>query len=159
MTPSNEQEGPAKALAQMLFFKDLAPDQIAYLAECSARVRFETGQYLCREGESADHFYIVQHGLVALELTKGDEGDFAFQSLQAGDILGWSWLVPPYQWRFNARAIEDTQVIAMDGRSLRAKCDENHELGYQLLGRLVQVMTQRLETTRHQLIANTRVQM
>jgi len=157
MADRNDREILGKILSQQLFFKGMAPEHIAFLAECSTRVQFAAGQYLCREGEIADFFYVIHHGLVALELVKPDQGDFAVQSLEAGDILGWSWLVPPYRWRFNARAVETTQAIALDGRCLRAKCEENHELGYQLLVRLMQVMTQRLETTRHQLIANTRV--
>ena len=159
MAAKNDRESLEKALSQQLFFRGLAPEHLSFFADCGSRERFEAGQYLCREGEDAEVFYVVTQGLVALELTKPDQGDFAVQSLGPGDILGWSWLVPPYQWRFNARAVEDTQTIGLDGRSLRARCEQNHELGYQLLGRLVQVMTQRLETTRHQLIANTRVQM
>jgi len=157
MPAENDRQNLEQTLTQQLFFRDLAPEHISFLAECSARVEFETGQYLCREGEKADYFHIIVHGLVALELPKPEQGDIAVQTLEPGDVLGWSWLVPPYRWRFNARALDTTQTIAMDGRCLRAQCEENHELGYQLLVRLVQVMTQRLETTRRQLIANTRV--
>jgi CRP/FNR family transcriptional regulator, cyclic AMP receptor protein len=158
MSQNKDRESIEQLLSQHLFFRGMAPEHLAFLAECSSYVRFEAGQHLCREGDSADFFYIVHHGLVALELSK-DQGNIAFQSLEAGDVLGWSWLVPPYQWRFNARALEATRAIAFNARCLRAKCEANHELGYQLLVRLVQVMTQRLETTRRQLLANTRVKM
>ncbi|MEW6750982.1 MAG: cyclic nucleotide-binding domain-containing protein [Candidatus Latescibacterota bacterium] len=146
-----------QALSQQLFFRGMEPEHLSLLAEFSARRQFEPGEYLCREGEEADLFYVVESGLVALELTKPEHGDFAVQSLEAGDILGWSWLVPPYRWRFTARVVEHTHAIALDGRCLRSRCEQNHELGYQLLVRLVQVMTERLETTRRQLIANTRM--
>ena len=159
MTENADRSDLVAELSRQLFFRGLADEHVQYLAACSSRVTFTPGQHLCREGEPADSFYVISQGLVALELSKPGQGDFAVESLQAGDILGWSWLVPPYTWRFKARAIDTTQTIALDGRCLRLKCEQNHELGYQILARLVQVMTQRLETTRHQLIANTRVQL
>lgn len=156
MPPTNDRNELERLLGQQPFFRGLIPEHMTFLADCAGHAEFEAGRYLCREGERADFFFVLHRGRVALELNQ-DEGLVAVQSLEAGDVLGWSWLVPPYRWRFNARALETTRVIALDGRRLRAQCEENHELGYQLLARLVQVMTQRLETTRHQLLANTRL--
>lgn len=156
MPPSKDRAELERLLGDQPFFRGLVPEHLAFLADSADYARFEAGQYLCREGERADFFFVLHHGRVALELSQ-EEHQVAVESLEAGDVLGWSWLVPPYRWRFNARALETTQVIALDGRRLRAQCEENHELGYQLLVRLVQVMTQRLETTRHQLLANARL--
>ena len=73
-------------------------------------------------------------------------------TVDAGEILGWSWLLPPYQWKFNARAMESIRAIALDGKCLRTKCEENHDLGYELLKRFAQVIEKRLEATRLQLL-------
>jgi len=74
------------------------------------------------------------------------------ETLEEGDILGWSWLIPPYLWRFDARIVEPTRAIALDGKCLRMKCDENHDLGYELLKRFAHIVTQRLQATRLQLL-------
>jgi CRP-like cAMP-binding protein len=73
-------------------------------------------------------------------------------TLGEGEILGWSWLLPPYQWKLHAHALEPTRAIALDGKCLRAKCEQNHDLGYEILKRFAQIMEQRLEATRLQLL-------
>ena len=111
-----------RLLAQQPFLRGLAPEHLALLADGASYAQFDPGHYLCREGDRADFFYLVHRGRVALELNQ-DESQVAVQSLEAGDVLGWSWLVPPYRWRFNGRAIEATQAIALDGRGLRTRCE------------------------------------
>jgi len=73
-------------------------------------------------------------------------------TLGEGEILGWSWLLPPYQWRFHAHAVDDTRAIALDGKCLRNKCEQNHDLGYELLKRFYRIIDQRLEAARFQLL-------
>ncbi len=74
------------------------------------------------------------------------------QTVGAGDILGWSWLIPPYHWMFDAVALEPTRTIALDGRCLRGKCEADRVLGYELLKRFAHIMEQRLQATRLQLL-------
>ncbi len=119
---------------------------------CAANVRFEAGEYIFREGEDANQFYIIRHGKVALELFTPERGVLTIQTLGAGDVLGWSWLFPPYRWRFDARALELTRAIALDGTCLRNKCDEDHNLGYELVKRFAQIIIERLQATRLQLL-------
>jgi CRP-like cAMP-binding protein len=156
MPPTKERADIERLLAQQPFLRGLDGPQMELLIDCAGYTQYEPGQFICREGDRADHFHLIHHGRVALEMSQ-EENQVAVQSLEAGDVLGWSWLVPPYRWRFNARAVEATNTLALDAKRLRNHCEENHELGYQLLIRLVQVMTQRLETTRHQLQANSRL--
>jgi CRP-like cAMP-binding protein len=115
-------------------------------------VRFDGGQYLFHEGEEAEKFFLIRHGRIALEVFTPDRGPITIQTLEPGDILGWSWLVPPYQWRFDAKAIELVRAIALDGKCLRTKCETDHDLGYDLLKRFAHVIEQRLEATRLQLL-------
>ncbi len=115
-------------------------------------MRFAAGAYLFREGEDANHFYLVRRGRVALEVSAPQRKPIVVDTVEEGDILGWSWLVPPYRWRFSARAVDTTIAIALDGTCLRAKCEENHDLGYELLKRFALVMVRRLEHTRLQLL-------
>jgi CRP-like cAMP-binding protein len=119
---------------------------------CASNVRFNAGQLLFRQGEEASTFYLLRHGRVAIELHAPERGVITVQTLEPGEVVGWSWLVPPYQWRFDARAIELTRAIALDGKCLREKCEADHDLGYELLKRFAQIVSQRLEATRLQLL-------
>lgn len=139
-------------LTEHSFFRDLPPDYIRLLAGCAKNVRFETGQTIFREGEDADQFYLIRDGRVALEAFTPERGLAPILTLGAGDALGWSWLIPPYKWRFDARAIETTLAFALDGKCLREKCEEDPRLGYELLKRIAEVITERLQATRLQML-------
>jgi CRP/FNR family transcriptional regulator, cyclic AMP receptor protein len=139
-------------LAEHPFLQDLAPAHIAIITGCARNVRFEQGQFLFREGEQANHFFIVRHGKVALEVEAPPRGSVTIQTVGDGEILGWSWLIPPYRWRFSAQARELTRAIALDGLCLREKCERDHDLGYELLKRFADVVGQRLDATRIQLL-------
>jgi CRP-like cAMP-binding protein len=115
-------------------------------------VRFEKGAYIFKEGEEANEFYLIRAGKVALEIFAPQRKPIMLATLDEGEVLGWSWLLPPYQWRFHAHAIETVRAIALDGKCLRTKCEENHDLGYEILKRFAQIMEQRLEATRFQLL-------
>ncbi|HTP86641.1 MAG TPA: cyclic nucleotide-binding domain-containing protein [Bryobacteraceae bacterium] len=130
------------------FVRDLDPDHVEMLISCGKSARFEQGEYLAREGGPADAFYLIESGEVALEIHAPHQGATLVDKLEAGDALGWSWLVGPYRWHFDARALRPVNVIVLDGRCLRTECEMNHELGYQLLKRLSQVLEHRLEATR-----------
>jgi len=139
-------------LAEHPFFQALAPEDLHVLAGCAMNVRFETGQQLFREGAEANEFYLIRHGKVALEVVVPGRSSVTIQTLGPGEILGWSWLVPPYRWRFDARAVELVRAIALDGKCLRAKCEADPRLGFELLKRFAQVIIERLQATRLQLL-------
>lgn len=134
------------------FFKDLAPKHLDLIVGCARNVRFRQGAFLFRAGQAANAFYLLRHGKVALQVFVPQQGALTVETIEAGEVLGWSWLFPPHRWQFDARAIELTRAIAFDGQCLRTKCDEDHDLGYQLMQRFAQVMTQRLQATRLQLL-------
>ena len=115
-------------------------------------MRFDAGELICREGHPADHFHLIRAGRIALEIAVLGRGGLTIQTLGAGDILGWSWLVPPYTWRFDVRAAETTRAIVFDGKCLREKCEQDHELGYELQKRVIAVLGQHLDATRFRLL-------
>lgn len=139
-------------LAEQKFFSGLTSPDLELLARCASNVRFDADQMLLKEGEEANDFYLIRDGKVALELFLPDRGPVVLQTLGAGDVLGWSWLIPPYRWRFDARATERTRCLALDGKCLRTKCEENPRLGYELLQRVARVFADRLIATRLQLL-------
>lgn len=133
------------------FFAGLDEEALALLARCASLVRFRAGEYLFREGEPADAFYVLRTGRVALETRLGT-GPRTLDTADADDVVGWSWLVPPYRWTFDARAVTDTGAVAFDGACLRARCEDDPALGYALLRRVVGVMSTRLQSARVRLL-------
>ena len=142
-----------RILAAHPFFSGLKPEDFELIVGCASNVRFNPGEYIFREGEKADKFYLVRKGRVALESSAGDQKSMVIQTVSEGKVLGWSWLVPPYRWSTGARAVELVQAIALDGECLRDKCEADNKLGYELLKRVVRVIGTRLEATRTQMLA------
>ena len=144
-------------LAEHPFLKGLDVQYLKLLVGCASNVRFNAGQFIFREGEEANEFYMIRQGKVALEILGAERGPITVQTVGEGDVLGWSWLIPPYRWRFNARALELTRAIALDGKCLRTKSEEDRNFGYELLKRFSSIIVERLEATRLQLLDVYRV--
>jgi CRP-like cAMP-binding protein len=145
-------ENLERILTSHRFFGGMPSDHLHLLAGCAKNVRFDPGQFILREGEEANEFYLIRHGKVALEVYAPERGPLTIQTLSEGDILGWSWLVPPYRWKFDARVVDLTRAIALDGKCLREKSETDCRLGYELLKRFSQVMVDHLQAARLQLL-------
>ena len=133
------------------FFSDFPKAYLELVVGCASNMRFGAGEFIFREGEEANQFYLLREGKVALQILSERRGPLNIQTLSGGDILGWSWLFPPYRWKFSARTIDPTRAFAMDGQCLREKAERDHDLGYELLKRFSRVFETRLETVRLQL--------
>lgn len=139
-------------LAEFPFFKGLDQRYIQLIAGCASDVYFNSGELILREGEEADQSYIIRHGKVALEMAFVPEREpITIHTIGEGDVLGWSWLFPPYRWRFSARTVSSTETIVLDGKYLRIKCEEDHDLGYELLKRFAEIIEQRFQAMRRRL--------
>ncbi|MBI5094993.1 MAG: cyclic nucleotide-binding domain-containing protein [Candidatus Hydrogenedentes bacterium] len=125
---------------------------IARIAECASHATFASNQHLFRAGENADVCYLIRHGHVSVEIYDAQRGPITVQTLGEPSALGWSWLIPPYKWCFDARAIELTRVISLNTARLRVLCEQDHDLGYELLQRFAQVIAERLHAARFQLL-------
>ncbi len=147
-----EVEGLDRIIREQPFFADLEEGFCNLVCGCAKNVRFESGQYIFREGESADQFYLLRQGRVALQLSSPGRGAVTFQTLGEGEIVGVSWLIPPYRWTYDAKTLEPTRAIAMDAACLRQKCEADHDLGYELMKRFMPVLIQRLQATRMQIL-------
>jgi CRP/FNR family transcriptional regulator, cyclic AMP receptor protein len=132
-------------------FAGLDDRYAAHLAGCAQTAGWDQGEMLFREGEQADAFYVVRHGRVALELFLPNRGPLTIETIEPGEVVGWSWLFPPYRWHFDGRAVAPVRAVAVNGACLRGKCDEDPALGYELMRRFSQVMLERLQATRMRL--------
>ncbi|WP_163648782.1 cyclic nucleotide-binding domain-containing protein [Modicisalibacter sp. 'Wilcox'] len=119
---------------------------------CATNVRFRAGDYLFHEGEAADRLFLLRQGRVALETPTPGQGAIVFRTLDAGELVGLSWLVPPYRWAYDARALEPIRAIAMDAVCLRRKCEQDHDLGFEVMKRVVPILIERLHGTQRQML-------
>ncbi len=110
-------------------------------------------EYLAKEGESANSFFLIQEGTVELEMRRPDHGQLNIHTVGAGEIVGWSWIVPPHRWQFDCKAKTDVSGLLFDAAWLREKIEQDHELGYHILKKLVDVISKRLSETRSSLTA------
>jgi CRP-like cAMP-binding protein len=138
-------------LANHPFLQGIHPDYIACIAECAVVKNFEAGQYVLREKEEANEFYLILHGKVAVGTFVSGRGFTTIQTLGQGEFVGWSWLVPPYQWRFDALVILPTQVIAVDAKELRERCEADPNFGYVVAKQVAGIIGERLTATRMRL--------
>ncbi len=145
-------ENLERVLSEHPFLSGMASKHIKLLVGCASNVVFKAGEFVFREGEPADTFYFIRHGKVLIETYAPHKGPIVIRSREEGEILGWSWLVPPYRWHFDARAVELTRAIALDGKCLREKCETDHDLGYEVMKRFALIIAERLEATRLQLM-------
>src|SRR5881394_4200371 len=146
-------EPMATRVALHPFLAGMNPTQLALLTDCAIPVQFKKGQTILREGEMANRFYLIESGKVVLE--SGEEfGDpVIVETIGAGDLVGWSWMFPPYVWHFTARAVEPTKAIFFYGTILREYCERHHSLGYELFKRITPIMMKRLQAARRKMLS------
>jgi len=141
-----------RVLADHPLLEGCEPQYIRLLADCARNVQFNADELIFRQGEEADQFYLIRRGRVALEIPTPERGSIILQTAGKGDFLGWSWMITPYRWHFDARAVELTRAVALDGKRLREKCEADHHLGYEVIRRVASIMEDRLQATRLQLL-------
>ncbi len=131
-------------LADRPFFAGLDDRAIALIAGCAGNVHYRPGEYLFRQNDPADRFYVLRRGRVELSISSPNQGPLVLQTFEDEDVVGWTWLVPPYRWEADGRAGEPTDTIAFDGECLRHKCEDDPVLGYELLKRAAGAMNTQL---------------
>jgi CRP/FNR family cyclic AMP-dependent transcriptional regulator len=161
-SPQTHQGAPRteKAIVDIIrdhpFLRGLRPEYQRLLADCATRMRYDKDELIFRDGDPANRFYLIEQGHVSLE-TPAHPQSHPPQSVAMigpGDVLGWSWLFPPYCWQFDARTLEPTEAIFFYGSRLREYCEQDHDFGFEMMKRMTQVIIQRLQAARRELLAN-----
>jgi len=134
------------------FLDGMNESLVGTLASCASNVVLPAGAYIFREGEEARVFYLIRTGKITLKIHAGEKGPIGIQTVSPGEVLGWSWLISPYRWHFDAFAIEEARAFALDATCLKSKCEADHSFGYEMLRRFSEVLGRRLEATRYQLL-------
>jgi CRP/FNR family transcriptional regulator, cyclic AMP receptor protein len=141
-----------KAIGAHRFVLDMKPEHLEALANVAMFKQFESGEMIFHAGESANRFYLICDGKIALESQGSDEPASLVQFVGEGEVLGWSWLFPPYYWHYSARAVEPTNAIFFYGTRLRQHCEEDPAFGYDLMKRVAAIVINRLQISRVQLL-------
>jgi CRP/FNR family transcriptional regulator, cyclic AMP receptor protein len=152
-SPETQSEPLATRVALHPFLAGMNRTHLTLLTDCAVARHFNTGQTILREGEFANGFYLIETGKVTLESEVGFRESIAIQTVGAGNLLGWSWMFPPYIWQFTARAVEPTTALFFYAAILREYREKDHSLGYEVLKRISAVMVRRLEAALDQLVS------
>jgi CRP-like cAMP-binding protein len=148
-----EPEPMATRVALHPFLAGMSRTHLALLTDCAMAAHFKKRETILCEGEFADRFYLIETGRVALESAAGFGKPLTVETIGPGDLLGWSWMFPPYAWHFTARALEPTEAIFFYGPILREYCEKDHSLGYELFKRMSAVMIRRLQAARKRMLS------
>ena len=141
-----------RILEEHPFFEGLEQAHLELITGCAANAVFKEGTIIFREGDDADRFYVIRDGRVALDLHAPARDAIIIDTVEQGEILGASWLFPPYRWNFDARVLRDVRALSLDGKCLRGKCEEDPRLGYELMKRFALIVAERLQATRLRLL-------
>lgn len=142
----------AEYLANHPFFHGLSDESLKFLCEYSSKREVKQGQVLFRQGETADKFYVILQGRIAVVIPAIMGPTLEIQTLGKNHILGWSWLISPYQWTFQAEAEEDTELLMFDGPAILSHCEQDPKFGYELLKRFAALMSTRLDAARKKMM-------
>jgi CRP/FNR family cyclic AMP-dependent transcriptional regulator len=145
--PDTRSQALCKLIEQQPFFNGLNSHHLQLLTESALEMQFEAGQMILEEGSPANRFYLILEGKVALESEMEEHRMIPVQTIGPGEDLGWSWLFPPYSLHSTARALEPTKTIFFYGTRLREQCEQDHDLGYELMKRIAQVAIEHLGAT------------
>src|ERR1700677_4073751 len=142
----------AEAIAAHRFAADMKPEHLKRLVDVATFKRFEPDEVIFKEGDQANRFYLISEGKIAMESRGDGESAPLVQFVSEGEVLGWSWVFPPYYWHFDARAVTPTSAILFYGTRLREQCEEDPVFGYDLMKRVAAIVIKRLQITRVQLL-------
>lgn len=144
--------GIADLLRRHTLLAGTPDDLVAQLAGCAKNVVVPAGQLLLAEGDPADTIYLLRRGEVTVEVWSPGVGSLVVETLGEGEVVGWSWLVPPYRWHFDVRATTRVVALAIDATCLRQRADADPHVGYELMTRFAPIIVDRLQATRVRLL-------
>jgi CRP/FNR family transcriptional regulator, cyclic AMP receptor protein len=138
----------AAELSGHAFLRGMPDSYVAVLARACRTVPVTAGHRFFEEGDTASRFWLITSGHVALDVHVPGRSRLLVETLGTGDLLGLSWLAPPYEWRFGAVAVAETITFELNAAAVRAACEADPSLGYELLRRVMSAASSRLQAAR-----------
>jgi CRP/FNR family transcriptional regulator, cyclic AMP receptor protein len=145
-------QSTAEYLSEHDFFSGFDDGILKFLCDCSSEFAIKKGQILFRQGENADKFYVIRSGLISIQMPAIMGPSLEIQTLRKDQVLGWSWLISPYKWNFQAMPEEDSELLMFDGTAILARCDQEPKFGYELLKKFTVLMSKRLDVARQKMM-------
>lgn len=145
-------ESTKNIITENLLFKDFNNEEIDILVKNSSFVSFDSGDFIVSARQDAKHFYFIINGSVSLQAFSHEHGVIELENIQDGEILGWSWLIPPYKYHFDAIILDKTRAIQFDAHALKIEMQNNHEFGYKIYKLIVPVIIERLQASRENIL-------
>lgn len=139
-------------LSKHAFFCALSDVALKFLSGCANKREIKKGQVLFQQGETADKFYVVLSGQISIQMPAIMGPSLEIQALGQDQVLGWSWLISPYKWSFQAKAVEDSELLMFDGSAILARCEQDPKFGYELLKKFAELMSVRLDAARQKMM-------
>ena len=139
-------------LSSHAFFSGLDDSFMEFMVDAVGELSIEKNHILFRQGERADKFYLIRNGQVSVQVPAIMGPTLEIQSLGENQLLGWSWLMPPYRWNFQARAVVDSDLLEFDGSAILARCEQDPKFGYELFKRFAALMSERLDAARQKMM-------
>lgn len=137
--------------SQHPFLRSLSPEHLSIVLTNAKQVEFAEGEMILKEGDPASQFFLIESGRIRIET--GTENGKSVQTVGPGEVLGWSWMFPPFAWHFSAYAMEPTKCALLDGGHLLVTAEENPKFGFDLMRRISQVLVERLQATRKKMLS------
>lgn len=122
------------------------------LMSLAREVSFAIDERIFNEGAKADRFWIIHTGSVALDVHVPGRRAAVIDTLGAGELLGWSWLVPPHHWHLGAQATSPVRAYEFDAAAVSELCGKDPELRQELLAYVAAVIAGRLRSARVRLL-------
>ncbi|HEY3265588.1 MAG TPA: cyclic nucleotide-binding domain-containing protein [Armatimonadota bacterium] len=141
-----------RELADHPFVSDMEASHLTMLANIAQHTHFDAGRHIFQEGDPADRLFLLTRGCVSLEVYSLMPGSIPLQSVGAGEVLGWSWFVPPYRWRFDAKAVQPTDALCFDTKTLLQMCEDHNDFGYDFMKRMAAIVEVRLNAAKEHLL-------
>ena len=139
-------------LSTHTFFSGLDDSYRKFLSNSATELQINKGGVLFKQGGRADKFYLLRKGQVSVQVPALMGPSLEIQTLGEDQVLGWSWLIPPYRWIFLARAEEDSELLEFDGGAILARCEEDPKFGYELFKCFAALMSERLGAARQKMM-------
>ena len=140
-----------ETLSALPFFDGMSREHLEFIAGCASNVRIPEREFVLRQSYPANRFYLIRSGEISLELQEANR-TLQIATVGPGDMIGWSWLIPPYTWHYDGRALTDAALVGFDAECVRRKCDSDPRFGYDMFKRFTGLMADRLMSTRIQLL-------
>ena len=134
------------------FFNAFSKDQLAGLAKLTETKTFKKGSEIYKEGDRANHIYLVCKGWVSLRKVDPERDiGISFENREKGELFGTACFMKPQEYTLNAVCMENSEVMALDSDKLFDLFQKDYQIAYLFLKEIAKVYFERYKSVKKQL--------